>query len=109
MCLTTLLLQPRLPSIILLDEPELGLHPFALNILAAMFRKVSLKTQVICSTQSVTLTDNFDVEDIIVVDRINNQSEFKRLDKDEYKEWLEEYSLGEIWQKNIIGGIPNYD
>lgn len=109
MCLTALLLQPHLPSLILLDEPELGLHPFALNILAAMFRKVSLKTQIICSTQSVTLTDNFDVEDIIVVDRINNQSEFKRLDKDEYKEWLEEYSLGEIWQKNIIGGVPSYD
>jgi len=108
-CLTTLLLQPSLPTIILLDEPELGLHPFALNILASMFRKVSIKTQVICSTQSVTLADNFDIEDIIVVDRINNQSEFKRLDRKKYEHWLDEYSLGEIWQKNIIGGVPIYD
>lgn len=108
-CLTTLFLQPHLPTIILLDEPELGLHPFALNILAGMFRKVSMKTQIICSTQSVTLADNFDVEDIIVVDRKNNQSEFTRLDKEKYKDWLDEYSLGEIWQKSIIGGIPTYD
>ncbi|MEN8221408.1 MAG: AAA family ATPase [Pseudomonadota bacterium] len=108
-CLTTLLLQPRLPTIILLDEPELGLHPAALNILASMFRKVSMKTQIICLTQSVTLADNFDIEDIIVVDRKSNRSEFKRLNEEEYKDWLEEYSLGEIWQKNIIGGVPTYD
>lgn len=108
-CLTTLLLQPNLPTIILLDEPELGLHPFALKLLASMFRKVSNKTQIIASTQSVTLADNFDIEDIIVVDRINNCSEFKRLDKSKYKDWLEEYSLGEIWQKNLIGGVPSYD
>ncbi len=108
-CLTTLLLQPYLPTIILLDEPELGLHPFALKLLASMFRKVSNKTQIIASTQSVTLADNFDIEDIIVVDRVNNCSEFKRLDKLKYEDWLEEYSLGEIWQKNLIGGVPSYD
>jgi predicted ATPase len=89
-CLTTLLLQPRLPTIILLDEPELGLHPFALNILASLFFKVSMKTQIICSTQSVTLADNFDIEDIIVVDRKSNRSEFKRLNKEEYEDWLED-------------------
>lgn len=108
-CLTTLLLQPYLPTIILLDEPELGLHPFALKLLASMFRKVSNKTQIIASTQSVTLADNFDIEDIIVVDRVNNCSTFSRLDKAKYTDWLEEYSLGEIWQKNLIGGVPSYD
>jgi len=108
-CLTTLLLQPNLPTIILLDEPELGLHPFALNILASMFRKSSMNTQIICSTQSVTFTDNFNIEDIVVVDRINNHTVFKRLEKEKYDDWLEEYSLGEIWQKNIIGGVPSYD
>jgi len=107
--LTTLLLQPNLPTIILLDEPELGLHPFALKILASMFRKVSKKTQIIASTQSVTLADEFDLEDLIVVDRIDNQSVFKRLDTKEYEQWLEEYTLGEIWQKNLIGGVPSYD
>jgi len=108
-CLTTLLLQPNLPTIIILDEPELGLHPFALSLLAGMLRKISKKTQVIISTQSVTLADNFDIEDIIVVDRENNQSIFKRLAEEDYKEWLNEYSVGDIWQKNVIGGMPNYD
>jgi len=108
-CLTTLLLQPNLPTIIILDEPELGLHPFALTLLASMFRKIAKKTQIIAATQSVTLADNFDIEDIIVVDRENNQSVFKRLDKGKYQEWLEEYSVGEIWQKNLMGGMPNYD
>jgi len=107
-CLTTLLLQPNLPTIILLDEPELGLHPFALKILASMFRVVSKKTQIIASTQSATFTDEFELEDIIVVDRVDNHSEFRRLEEDDYKEWLEEYSLGEIWQKNLIGGVPSY-
>lgn len=108
-CLTTLLLQPCLPTIILLDEPELGLHPFALKILAGMFKKISKKTQIIASTQSVTLADNFDIEDIIVVNRKDNHSELTRLDKEKYEDWLEEYSLGEIWQKNLIGGVPTYD
>jgi len=107
--LTTLLLQPNLPTIILLDEPELGLHPFALKLLASMFRKVSRKTQIIASTQSVTLADEFDIEDLIVVDRVNNHSEFKRLNATDYEQWLEEYSLGDIWQKNLIGGVPSYD
>lgn len=108
-CLATLLLQPNLPTIILLDEPELGLHPFALNILAGMFKSISKKTQIIASTQSVTFADNFDIEDIIVVDRKDNQSIFTRLDKEKYKEWLEEFSVGEVWQKNLIGGVPTYD
>lgn len=107
--LTTLLLQPNLPTIILLDEPELGLHPFALKLLASMFRKVSRKTQIIASTQSVTLADEFDIEDLIVVDRVDNHSEFKRLNAQDYQQWLEEYSLGDIWQKNLIGGVPTYD
>ena len=107
--LTTLLLQPNLPTIILLDEPELGLHPFALKLLASMFRKVSRKTQIIASTQSVTLADEFDIEDLIVVDRVDNHSEFKRLKEEDYTQWLEEYSLGDIWQKNLIGGVPTYD
>lgn len=107
--LTTLLLQPNLPTIILLDEPELGLHPFALKLLASMFRVASRKTQIIASTQSVTLADEFDIEDLIVVDRVDNHSEFKRLNAEYYEQWLEEYSVGDIWQKNLIGGVPRYD
>jgi len=105
-CLTTLLLQPRLPTIILLDEPELGLHPYALHLLAGMMRAASANTQIIASTQSVTLANQFSCEDLIIVDRVNDASQFRRLDEQELADWLDEYSIGELWEKNIIGGAP---
>lgn len=108
-CLTTLFLQPNLPTIILLDEPELGLHPYALQILASLFRVVSKKTQIIASTQSSTFADFFDIDDIIIADTKENATVFKRLNSDEYTMWFEEYSVGEMWQKNLIGGVPTYD
>jgi predicted ATPase len=104
--LCTLLLQPHLPTIILLDEPELGLHPYALEVLASIFEVVSNKTQIIASTQSSTFTDFFDVEDIVVADTKDNATTFTRLNAEQYKEWVEEYSVGELWQKNLIGGTP---
>ena len=108
-CLSTLLLQPYLPTIILLDEPELGLHPFALSLLASLFKKVSKKTQIISSTQSITFAENFDIEDILVANRTNNSTDIKRLKEEDLKEWLDEYSIGDMWQKNLIGGIPTHD
>jgi predicted ATPase len=104
--LATLLLQPDLPSTILIDEPELGLHPYAITLLASMLQSASTKTQVIVSTQSVPLVNQFAPEDIIVVDREDGQSAFKRQLSQELEGWMEEYSLGEIWEKNIIGGRP---
>jgi predicted ATPase len=104
--LATLLLQPNLPPTILIDEPELGLHPSAINILTGLVQSISAKTQVILSTQSVTLVNQFEPEDITVVENRNNESIFRRLNKDELSDWLEEYTLGEIWNKNIIGGNP---
>jgi predicted ATPase len=106
MCLVTLLLQPDLPKTIIIDEPELGLHPFAINKLAGLIRSASTKSQIIVSTQSVSLIDNFTPEDIIVVDRKDRQSVFTRLNENDLKEWLETYSLGELWDKNVIGGRP---
>ncbi len=106
MCLATLLLQPDLPSIILLDEPELGLHPSAITILAGLLRSASKNSQVIIATQSVTLVNQFEPEDIIVVDRDNEQSVFRRLDKSDMAEWLEGYGLGDLWEKNVLGGRP---
>ncbi len=105
-CLTTLLLQPTLPSTILIDEPELGLHPYAITLLASMLQSVATKTQVIVSTQSVSLVNQFSPEDIIVVDRENGQSVFKFLKAKEIESWLEEYGLGDLWEKNILGGRP---
>lgn len=107
MALTTLLLQPDLPKTIIIDEPELGLHPFAINKLAAMMKQAAAKgSQVIVSTQSVGLIDNFEPEDIITVDREDDQSVFRRLDSEDLKDWLEDYTLGELWNKNVIGARP---
>jgi len=108
-CLATLLLQPTelQPSTIIIDEPELGLHPFAITILAEMVQKAAVNKQVILATQSVELLDNFEVEDVIVVDNAENGSEFKRLNEEQLKLWLDnDYTLGELWSKNIFGGRP---
>jgi predicted ATPase len=108
-CLVTLLLQPEdeLPGLIIVDEPELGLHPYALNIIAALFNKASHHAQVLVSTQSSAFLDNFTPEDIVVVGRNDKESTFRRQNADELKTWLEEYSLGEIWEKNVIQGGPH--
>jgi len=105
-CLSALLLQPDLPASILIDEPELGLHPYALTLLASLLRSASLSTQVIVSTQSVSLVNQFDLEDIVVVDRDDHQSTFKRLDEQGLAGWLENYDLGDLWEKNVFGGRP---
>ncbi len=106
--LATLLLQPEAPEVIIIDEPELGLHPFAIDKLAGLIKKASAQTQIIISTQSVNLIDNFDAEDIITVDRKDKQSVFKRQDSALLKDWLFEYdnSVGDLWIKNVIGGRP---
>jgi predicted ATPase len=108
-CLTTLLLQPSylMPETILIDEPELGLHPYAISILASLIKKASVNNQIIVSTQSVELLNEFTAEDIIVVDHNENHSNFRRLGSEELKSWLEEdYTLGDLWKRNIIGGRP---
>ena len=105
-CLTTLLLQPNLPTILLLDEPELGLHPFAIQLLAAMMCSASAKTQIIASTQSVTLANEFGWQDIVVVDQVENASRFRRLDEAEVTQWLDDFRMGELWEMNLLGGTP---
>lgn len=105
-CLATLLLQPNPPSLIIIDEPELGLHPYAINLLGAMLRSASEHSQIIISTQSVEMVNQFEPEEIIVVDRENDQSVFKKYNSQGLAAWLEDYSIGEIWQKNLIGGRP---
>jgi predicted ATPase len=106
MALATLLLQPNLPKVIIIDEPELGLHPFAINKLAGLIKKASAQSQIIIATQSVNLIDNFEPEDIITVDRKENQSVFQRQSSETLKDWITEYSIGDLWNKNVIGGRP---
>ncbi len=92
-CLATLLLQPHPPSLVLIDEPELGLHPFAITQLAGMLESAATRTQVL-------------VADIIVVDRVDGPSKFRRIEPDEIAAWADDYGLGELWEKNVLGGRP---
>lgn len=107
-CLATVLLQPEtfMPAAILIDEPELGLHPFAISVLAGLMKSASQQHQLIVSTQSVELVNEFDPEDLIVVDKRGGASTFKRPDTESLSEWLAEYSLGDLWKKNLLGGRP---
>lgn len=107
-CLATVLLQPRAfqPETILIDEPELGLHPFAIHLLASLIRSTAVDRQLVISTQSADLLDEFDAADVIVADRTPNGSHLHRLQPEALASWLEEYSLGDLWQKNILGGRP---
>jgi len=105
--LSALLLQPSLPAIILLDEPELGLHPAAIEMLAGMIQSAAGRgCQLIISTQSVDLISCFKPENVITVDRENGQSVFRRLRSEDFAEWLEDYSLGDLWRKSVVGGQP---
>ncbi|WP_443029229.1 AAA family ATPase [Spirulina sp. CS-785/01] len=107
-CLATVFLQPSelQPETILVDEPELGLHPYAITLLAGLIKSVAKHKQVILSTQSVELINQFSAQDVIVVDRQDHQSVFQRLNAAKLTEWLEDYTLGELWIKNILGGKP---
>lgn len=108
-CLTTALLQPTPPSTIIIDEPELGLHPYAIEILGELLQAASKRMQVIVSTQSPALVDCFDPENVVVVNRMDGASNFQRLKPGELSSWLEDYSLGELWRKNIVTGGPAYE
>jgi predicted ATPase len=108
MALVTLLLQPaeNLPPVLTIDEPELGLHPTAIHLIAGLVLNASRHTQVVVATQSPALLDHFEPEQIVVVDRPERESVFRRLDSERLGEWLEEYTMGELWEKNVLGGKP---
>ncbi|MDY0306361.1 MAG: AAA family ATPase [Desulfovibrionaceae bacterium] len=107
-CLATLLLQPPelLPDLVLIDEPELGLHPYAINLLSDMLKQAAEQKQIIVSTQSVELLNTLEPEDVVVVDREDDASTFRRLDAASLKDWLEDYALGDLWKQNVFGGRP---
>jgi predicted ATPase len=106
-CLATALLQPDPPSTIVIDEPELGLHPYAIALLAELIHSAAKRTQVLISTQSATLLDHFEPDEIVVVNRSERgASTFERLEPAKLASWLEEYSVGELWQKNVVRGGP---
>ncbi len=108
--LATLLLQPEdtIPSVIIIDEPELGLHPYAVSQLSEMIKEASIHCQVIVASQSKDLVDCFDIDNISIVemDEGNKCTTITRLNQEDYKLWMEHYSISELWDKNIIGGRP---
>jgi len=110
MALVALLLQPAvdLPDLLILDEPELGLHPHAITTVAGLIKSASMEKQIIVATQSVTLLNEFEPADVVVVERIGRESRFRRLDARNLEEWLKQYSVGELWEKNILGGRPTW-
>lgn len=107
--LITLLSLPEneLPALIVLDEPELGLHPYAISIIASLIRSLPLSTRVLVATQSVEFLNEFDPEDVVITELHEGETSFKRLEQEQLTEWLSEYSLGELWEKNVIGGRPS--
>lgn len=105
-CLATALLQPKPPATIVIDEPELGLHPFALELLASLVKEAATRTQLIISTQSPAFLNAFEPEDVVVVDRVAGASRFRRLETESLKGWLDEYTLGDLVQKNVIEAGP---
>ncbi len=107
--LTTALMQPHPPSTLIIDEPELGLHPAAIDLLAELIQSASMRTQVIIVTQSPALLDKFSIEDILIAKRKDGATIFERLDEEEFSEWLNDYSIGELWRKNVISGGPVYE
>ena len=108
-CLATALLQPAPPSTIIIDEPELGLHPAAISILAELIQDAAKRTQLIIATQSPALIDHFGIEDVVAVNRQDGATTFQRLQEKDLKLWLENYSIGELWSKNVISGGPVYE
>jgi len=102
--LATLLMQPYPPAVIIIDEPELGLHPFAINILASMVQVASNQSQIIIATQSPGLISNFKPEDIVVIDKSTeqNQTIFNRLNENDLKDWLNDFTLGDLWERNVL-------
>lgn len=106
--LTVLFMQPDLPKVIVIDEPELGLHPVAIEKLAGLIKIAANRgTQVIAATQNAELISNFHPSDILTVDQRDGQSLIRRLETDELSQWLNDYTLGDLWKQRIMkGGQP---
>jgi predicted ATPase len=96
----------RLPLLISIDKPELGLHPAAIALIAELCRSICRHTQIVLSTQSTELLEYFAVEEVVVVEREHGETTLKRLSEQDLHLWLEDYSLRDLYAKGVIGGMP---
>lgn len=90
----------------LLDEPGLGLHPSAVKTVCELIHGVSEHCQVFLATQDADMLNEFEPEDIVVVNRNGRASEFNQLSSNGLAAWVDNYSLSYLWHQNIIGGRP---
>lgn len=106
--LIALLLQPpaTLPSILVVDEPELGLHPAGLQMVIGLLKAAALARQCIVATQSPEILRALAPENIVVVDRPGRSSSFRRLNPIALDRWLDDYGLDDLWDMNLLGGRP---
>ena len=106
--LVTLLNLPTqmLPDVLLLDEPELGLHPAAVALVGDMIKVLTKERQVIVATQSPSLVDAFAIDEVIVLELQEGQTNACRFEENAFQDWLDDYTTGELWQKNLLGGRP---
>ncbi len=106
-CLAALLQQPSPPATIVLDEPELGLHPFAIHQLADLMHEAAQHRRIVAATQSVTLLGQFSIDEVVIVDRVEGATSAQRPNREHLAAWLDDYSLGELWEMNLLGGRPS--
>lgn len=104
LALLAVLLSPNLPPLICLEEPEVGLHPDAIPLLGGLLREAGQRSQLIVTTHSTRLLDNFTPEDVVVCEKVDGATKLRRLNEAELVNWLDEYTLGEVWERNIVGG-----
>ncbi len=106
LCLLAILCHPKPPPLVCIEEPELGLHPDILVAVGKLLKEASKKTQLIVTTHSDVLVDcmSDEPEDVIVCEKEGAASTMRRLSSDDLKQWLEKYSLGELWRRGEIGG-----
>jgi predicted ATPase len=106
LCLLAILCDPEPPPLICIEEPELGLHPDMLPKLADLLVEASSRTQLVVTTHSDILVDAMTErpECVVVFEKRDGQTHMHRLDRDELKQWLDQYRLGQLWTRGQIGG-----
>ena len=106
LCLLAVLLHPKPPPLICIEEPELGLHPDLLPTLSDLMREASQRSQLVVTTHSDVIVDTLtdQPESVVICEKHDGETEMRRLDKADLSKWLKDYSLGNLWMDGELGG-----